>query len=427
MKMGESADSAVPEKATSQRYVLAAILFFTLLVAYLDRVNVSVLVANTQFLTDFGIQGNPVKMGMLMSIFLVAYGLGNVILSPLGDIYGPRKAMSFSIALWTISMFIGGMVTVFSAMLISRVVLGLGEGLHWPMQSKYVSNWFPNKERGKANSLWLLGLMIGPALAMPLFTWVLQAIGWRASFFLLIILGMIPLALLWFFTTDYPRQHKRVNAAERDYIESGQSEQRTEKMDKAAVWSGMKVYLTNYRFWLLTVWYCCNASIFWGTMSWIPSYLKVARGFSWNAMGMWSALPWALGILCLLLSGWLSDKLGRRAPFAMLGHIGVALGIYFAAYATDNVTSAILLSLGTASVAIGLPAVWSLILQIVPGRSVGAAAGMMNGVGNGFSACIPVIMGYFIGTSGYASGLMFLVGAGCIGACCMLILSFQKY
>jgi len=262
---------------------------------------------------------------------------------------------------------------------------------------------------------------------MPLFTWVLQAIGWRASFFLLIILGMIPLVLLWFFTTDYPRQHKRVNAAERDYIESGQSEQRTEKMDKAAVWSGMKVYLTNYRFWLLTVWYCCNASIFWGTMSWIPSYLKVARGFSWNAMGMWSALPWALGILCLLLSGWFSDKLGRRAPFAMLGHIGVALGIYFAAYATDNVTSAILLSLGTASVAIGLPAVWSLILQIVPGRSVGAAAGMMNGVGNGFSACIPVIMGYFIGTSGYASGLMFLVGAGCIGACCMLILSFQKY
>ena len=105
----------------------------------------------------------------------------------------------------------------------------------------------------------------------------------------------------------------------------------------------------------------------------------------------------------------------------------MALGIYFAAYASDNVTSAILLSLGTASVAIGLPAVWSLILQIVPAKSVGAGAGMMNGLGNGFSACIPVIMGYFIGTSGYASGLMFLVGAGCIGASCMIVLSFQKY
>ena len=137
MKTGDSTGiNAQPGlKPTNQRYVLAAILFFTLLVAYLDRVNVSVLVADTNFLNDFGIAGNPVQMGMLMSVFLAAYGLGNVILSPLGDVYGPRKAMCFSIALWTISMFIGGMVTVFSMMLISRVVLGLGEGLHWPMQS----------------------------------------------------------------------------------------------------------------------------------------------------------------------------------------------------------------------------------------------------------------------------------------------------
>ncbi len=427
MADGISTSSPLGVKPTNQRYVLAAILFFTLLVAYLDRVNVSMLVADNSFLTEFGIKDNPVQMGMLMSVFLAAYGLGNVVLSPLGDIYGPRKAMSFSILMWTISMFFGGIVTVFSMMLVSRFILGLGEGLHWPMQSKYVSNWFPTGERAKANSLWLLGLMIGPAVAMPLFTWVMQAIGWRASFFLLIGLGMVPLILLWFFTTDYPRQNKRVNPQEREYIEAGMSEQQTEKMSKAEVWAGMKVFLTNYRFWLLTIWYCCNASIFWGTMSWIPSYLKVARGFSWGAMGLWSALPWFLGIFCLLLSGWLSDKLGRRAPFAALGHIGVALGIYFAAYATDNTTAAILLSLGTASVAVGLPAVWALILQICPGKAVGAGAGMMNGIGNGFSALIPVIMGYFIATSGYASGLMFLVGAGCIGATCMIVLSLQKY
>ncbi|EAX48267.1 hypothetical protein TcarDRAFT_1814 [Thermosinus carboxydivorans Nor1] len=100
-------------KPTRQRLVLVAILLFTLLVAYLDRVNVSVLLADNAFLTDMGIKGQPVQMGLLMTLFLIAYGVANVVLSPLGDYIGPRKAMSISIFLWTISVLIGGFATTF--------------------------------------------------------------------------------------------------------------------------------------------------------------------------------------------------------------------------------------------------------------------------------------------------------------------------
>jgi sugar phosphate permease len=416
--------------ATRQRVVLAVILMITLLVAYLDRVNVSVLVADNNFLIDMGIKGKPVQMGMLMTLFLIAYGVANVLLSPLGDIIGPRKAMMSSIFLWTISVMIGGLTATFGVMLFARVLLGVGEGMHYPMQSAFVKNWFPPTERGKANGAWLLGLMIGPAVAMPFFTWIISSWGWRPGFFVLASMGLIPLFLLYFFVTDHPRQHKGVNKAELDYIENALKVEaaQEEKMKVESLGQRLASFCFNYRFWLLTINYFCIASIWWGTMAWLPSYLKASRGFSWAAMGGLSSLPYVLGTISILFFGHLGDKIGRRAPLAAVGHALSAAGIYFGAYATDNVTAALLISFGIASMAIALPASWSLLQRIVPAGAIGAGSGMMNGLANGSSAFAPALIGYFIAiTGGYIGGLMFLVGLGALGCLCMFVLSLQKY
>lgn len=418
-------------KPTKERWVLVVILLLTLLVAYIDRVNVSVLVADPAFLTDMGIKGNPVRMGLLMTSFLIAYGVCNVLLSPLGDILGPRRAMALSILLWSIALAIGGLATSFAMMITARVLLGIGEAMHWPMQSKYVKNWFPPAERGKANSVWIFGLFIGPALAMPFFAWVIKGMGWQMSFFILAVVGLIPLALIWFLTTDNPRKQKRVNAQELAYIEAGlKVEMEAEaKTGKTSIWENMKLFIFNYRFWLLTIFYFCNASVWWGTMAWLPSYLKVARGFSWAAMGALSSLPYILGAISVLVFGYLSDMVGRRAPFAAASMFGAALGIYFGAHAPDNLTSAILMSLGIASLGLGLPSTWSLLQQIVPGKAVGSGAGMMNGIANGGAALAPIVIGWLIGMTGgsYVAGLMYLVTLGVVGGLCLTVLALQKY
>ena len=431
MEMKAAEATAVAElQPTRQRVILVLILLVTLLIAYLDRVNVSVLLADNVFLTDMGIKGQPVQMGLLMTLFLIAYGVSNVFLSPIGDVLGPRKAMSLSILLWGLALMIGGLASTFTIMLAARLILGIGEGMHWPMQSKYVKNWFPPSERGKANSVWVVGLMAGPAIAMPFLTWAIQSYGWRNSFFILVVFGLLPLLMLWFWTTDHPHQHKGANQAERDYIEAGQKAEKEmeAKAEHASVWENMKVFIFNYRFWLVTLYYFCLASIFWGTMAWLPSYLKVARGFSWAAMGAWSSLPYILGIASVLASGYISDKMGRRAPVCIVSMLGASAGIYFGAYAPDNTTAAILLSMGIASIGFGIAPAWAMVQQIVPGKAIGAGSGMMNGVSNGGSAFSPVLMGFFISMSGsYVGGLMFLVGLGMLAACCAAILTYQKY
>ncbi len=415
---------------THQRAVLVFILLITLLVANLDRVNVSILAADSGFLTDMLIKGKPVEIGLLMTLFLIAYGIANVVLSPLGDIIGPKKAMMISIFLWTISIMMGGFAAIFSTMLISRAVLGVGEGMHFPMQSAFVKRWFPPTERGKANGCWLIGVVAGPALAMPFFTWIISSWGWRTSFFVMACVGLIPFLLIWLFITDHPHQNRFINAAERKYIEDAleaEAEQE-KKMTKECLRERLSTFCSNYRFWLLTFNYFCIAAIWWGMMAWLPSYLKVSRGFSWAAMGTLSALPYILGGISILTVGHLGDKIGRRAPLIMIAHLLAATGIYLGAQATNNIYSALFISFGIACVAGAMPLSWSLLQNIVPGKAIGAGSGMMNGVANGGAAFVPVIIGYFIAFSGgYTGGLMFLVGLAMLALISMAFLSLQKY
>jgi sugar phosphate permease len=391
-------------------------------------VNVSVLIVDGSFLKAMGIADDPLAKGSLMTVFLICYGLGNVIFSPIGDRLGPRRAMLISIALWAVACIFGGLAATFMVMIMSRALLGFGESMHYPMQSKFVKNWFPTNERGKANATWLLGLYVAPMFAMPLFTWMIPALGWRGNFFFLAALGVIPFILIWFFTADHPHLHRRINAAERDYIEAAlRTEIEAEgKLAQASLWENMKVFIKDYRFWLVVIFYSGVVSIWWGTMAWLPSYLKNARGFNWAAMGALASLPYIICFFIGILSGHVSDKVGRRAPFSMVGMLGASLCIYFGVYTESNLAAALLISAGIGSLAITTPAGWSILQQIVPAKAVGAGSGMMNGIGNGISALAPVVIGYLIGTTGsYTYGLLYMVSWGLLAAAACFILMLK--
>lgn len=427
---GEDQAAITAARPTRQKEKLVVILLFTIVVAYLDRVNVSMLLADSQFLIDMGIQGKPVQMGMLMTAFLAAYGAGNILFSPLGDIIGPRRAMSLSVLLWAPAMLIGGLSSSFAVILGSRIFLGACEGMHWPMQSKYVKNWFPPEERGKANAVWLVGLMLGPTVAMPFFSWLIPLAGWRESFFILAVISLTPIYFIWRKTRDYAWQHPAVNQAELSQITAGlKREQEQEAVaGQQGLWPNIKVFAGNYRFWLVTLTSFCHASMWWGTMAWLPSYLKTDRGFSWQDLGAAASVPYLLGVLAVLGSGFLSDRIGRRAPFIAISVLGAAAGIYCGLHATDNFVTVIFLSLGIVSLAVGLASFYALLQELLPARATGVGAGVMNGVTQAGAAFAPMIIGFFINLTGtYAGGMMYLVGVGALGFGCMALLWVQGH
>lgn len=96
------------QKPTKQRFFVLGILFVSLSIIYLDRVNISIIAANTHFLNEMHLNDKPILVGLLMSLFLASYGIANVFLSPLGDYIGPRRAMLIAYVVISLSLLIGG-------------------------------------------------------------------------------------------------------------------------------------------------------------------------------------------------------------------------------------------------------------------------------------------------------------------------------
>lgn len=392
------------------RYRLLSILFLILLVAYADRVTVSILIADPRFLTELGVAGRPVILGSLMTVFLLFYAVSNVLFSPLGDIWGPRKTVATAAGLWAPAMLLGSIAPSLTVLLLSRAFLGLAEGMHWPAQSKFVTNWFGPRQHGQANAVWLLGLILGPAVSLPLLVGLIQAYGWRLSFFLLAMFSLVPMALLLAFTTDYPP------------VALGPAATTTVAVTPACheLAAGIKVFVHNPRFWALTVFGSCHASMWWGTIAWVPAYLKSVQGFSWQNTGLWASLPYFAGAGAALAAGYWSDRLDRRAPFAALSLLGSAASILLGLH-SHGLAAAASIAVSIAALSMGLPVIWAMLQRIVPPTAAGTGAGVMNGITNGAAAFAPVLMGLCIAAAGgFSGGLVFLAGLGIVGSACLI-------
>jgi sugar phosphate permease len=409
------------------RFVIVAALFVGIAVAYMDRVNVSVLAANDLFLLDMGIKGNPVKIGMLMSVFLAFYGLANILTDRLNSRLGARKAMIVSITMWIASLFIGGMAPSFTIMILARILLGIGEGFYYPLQSVIVKQWIPPKERGKANAVWSIGQSLAPAVAMPMLSYAVAIWGWRESFHLLVPFTCLPLLMFWFLVTDTPKENKRVRAGELEFIEASLAGEKNGK-ERGSAWENFRLVAKSDNYWLLVVWYLSLNLIYWGLISWLPSYLKEARGFSWQEVGWLSSLPFTLTIITKAFSGWAVDRLGRSAPILMGGMFAGAGCIFGATVIENNYLAAVVLACASAGTSMGLPAAWTLLQKVTPNRSIGTAGGVMVGLSTGISSLSPVLIGFFITlTGGYAGGLGMLIGAALTAGCASAVLVLRKY
>ncbi|HPT70396.1 MAG TPA: MFS transporter, partial [Syntrophomonas sp.] len=201
------------------RFLLILSMSLLWIVVYLMRVNIGALLVDTRFLQDLGLQGKNAQQGLLMTVFLIVYSLSNMLAIPVSNRLGPRRAILLGVFIAGAAMLAGGWVASFVAILMIRVLLGLGNGIHFPNMSILVKRWFPPNERGMANSLYGVGGCIGMVIAFPIFSAINTRMGWEYSFVipgLLAMLATLPLWLRWI--SDSPQENPHISAAETAYI-----------------------------------------------------------------------------------------------------------------------------------------------------------------------------------------------------------------
>lgn len=401
--------------ATNARRVVIGFAFSVSFITYLDRVCIAA--AAPAMREELGL--TLTQMGYVFSVFALAYGLFEIPMGWAGDRYGQKRLLARIVACWSLFTVLTGAVRGYGSLLVTRFVFGAAEAGAFPTLARALARWFPSQDRGRTNGLMWMGARLGGSLAPPLAAILILKIGWRETFAVFGLVGLVWTALFWRWYRDDPAEHPSVNEAELNYIQSGQP---ADQAPPAHIPWGLLFHSRNL--WALFGMYFCSAYGFFFFVTWLPTYLVQEHGLSLAQSGLYSALPLGVGAVACLVGGTFSDWLvvkiqsvrwGRRligiAGFAMAG-----LGFAAATQADSGLSAVLWLSFAQGAHDLTLPIAWATCID-VSHRYGGTATGFMN-TASSISAMISPISAAWLSTTFGSFHSMFYVAAivYCVGA-----------
>src|SRR6266496_2178018 len=399
------------------RWLLIAWMFVISAVAYLDRVNLSI--AGTAIEREFQI--DHVRLGSVLSAFILGYAFFQAPGGRLADRFGPRRILLMGTLWWAVftaltasipANFRGALVTLITV----RFLLGVGEAVVYPASNRLVASWIPSRERGLANGLIFAGVGAGAGVTPPLITYILLHHGWRWSFWISALIGLAA-GIAWFvIARDTPQQHPQVTSEEARYIRLGLPPQADAKL---VPW---KYIVTSKDVLAVTLSYFCYGYVAYIFFSWFFIYLSAVRGLNLKSSSYYAMLPFLAMAICSPLGGWisvvLSKQLGNRAGRCYVASAGMALCTVFVAMGTsaqDVRLASVVLAGGAGALYLSQSAFWSVTSEMA-GNSAGSVSGVMNmggQIGGAVTASLtPLIAKHFNwATSFYAAAGLCAVGS----------------
>jgi ACS family glucarate transporter-like MFS transporter len=368
------------------RYLLVLWLMVLSAVAFLDRTNISI--AGVEIGRESRID-NP-HLGWVFSAFLLGYASFQIPGGFLARRFGPRTVLAISVLWW-------GLFTAFTALaplgihgallllIVIRFALGAGEAAMYPSASQFVERWFPMAERGKANGIIFAGVGLGSGLTPPLLTAIILHYGWRNSFWLCALIGIVVGAVWFIAARDKPEEHSLVSDHELDRIIAGR-EHNPASVAKVPTHEP-PVPRTNWfrkEILALTFSYFAYGYVAWIFFSWFYIYLVQVRGLNLRTSAVYSMLPFiamTLGSLCGgVLSDWLARHISARVgrcylPAFVMGCTAVLLLV--GSRATSSEVAAIVLALGAGALYLSASCYWSVAADFA-GKHAGVVSGAMN-------------------------------------------------
>ncbi|MGO4746092.1 MFS transporter [Serratia quinivorans] len=374
-----------------QRWFGVVALLFLIVIAYADRVNIAVMLVNPDFLQHFQLGGDRAHQGMLMTVFLLGYGLSAMLLTPfLETLMGYRRALTLSIVLWALltaaSPLAGSVLLLFAV----RALLGVSEGPLFSLKTMYIGDHFAADERGKPNAVSTLGVSLGLVIGFPLVSFLMAHFGWAVSFYLLALINLLlGLALVRLFIHPAALPPRSVDP----------------QPVLRRVWHTFALaWRTPMLGWIMLI-EIATLSYLWGSSSWLPAYLTDEKGFSIKQMGWMASLPFIVSIASKYLGGVLLDRIRPyQAPLIFaVGGAATALCIYGVMHSHQLGWIAFFLLAANACWGAQGAAIPTLLQHYAQPQAVGSAYGLINGIGNMFSAFVPMIMGMVMASQGKVS------------------------
>jgi ACS family D-galactonate transporter-like MFS transporter len=401
---------------SSMRWTIVLMAFLGTTINYIDRANLGV--ALPALKKEFGL--SPETSGLILGAFFWTYAAFQLPSGWFVDKVGPRIAYTVAVIWWSIFTGATAVARGFTSLFGFRLLLGIGEAPAYPTNAKSVAEWFPRSERAFATSIYDSGARAGTVAALPLCTWIIKDYGWRTSFIVTGIIGVL-WSVAWYAIYRHPKEHPSVSDAERAYILAGQPAQPSALGPKVP-WSSLFKYRTVLG--MMLGFFCFNFVIYF-FVTWFPTYLRDGRGFTAVKTGFYGMIPGLFAMLAGYSGGKTSDFLLRRGlsltkarKIPIVLGMGIASSIGLAVVVPSAMAAVALLALSYGGLCFAAASIWSLPADVAPtSQHVASIGGIQNFASNTAGICITYLIGKLLAkTGGFVAPLMMAGGFAILGA-----------
>jgi len=374
----------------------------------MDRLNIAV--TAPVIMKEFG--WDEAALGIILSSFFWGYTLLQIPGGWLADRYGGKKILGIGVLWWSFFTMITPLARTVMNMTVVRALMGLGEGVNFPSIQSLTSRWIPSQERSRVMGFTLSGISVGNILAFPLATWIMTTLGWQYVFFIFGLFGFIWCAFWLCLAANRPEEHKTIYPQELEYIKANRPE------IPPVVKTPWKEILSKIQVWALVANHFCVSWGFFMFLTWLPTYLVKAHGFSIKEMGIYSMLPYLAMVIGSNGSGWLADYCIKRTgnitlirkAFHSISLLSASVFLIFLAQTETKALAIILVTLALGMMSMTGSTTGPNAMDVGP-RYAGIIMGMQTTAGNIAGIIVPIVVGFIVSLSNRWD-LIFYIAAG---------------
>jgi MFS transporter, ACS family, hexuronate transporter len=397
----EKQQKPVSSRRFRLRWAIIGAAFVILVLNYADRAALGV--AGPTMMKELDISKS--QFGIITAAFFVGYAPFCFVGGHFADKFGPRRVMTFAAGLWSVCVALTGVALGFISLLLVRFGFGLGEGPQGAVTTKLASNWFPQREMGRAVAVAQAGTPLGGAIGTPLVAGLIAATGdWRIPFIVLGLFGFLITLGWWVVVRDSPEFHPWASLRDSTDITAGRIATVEDDTDAPPVRKLIRRPLT------LAV-----AAAFFGYswvlytfLSWFPVYLTEEKGVDIKGIALAGSVPWIFGVIGYLCGGtcgdWLAQKTSnpRRARAVIIvSGLVITAGLLCSTSLVSSAWGAVaLMSTIVFTLYLTGGQYFVIITDTVPRSRVGSVAGFVHFIANLSGIFAPLLVGFLVDRTG---------------------------
>jgi len=370
-------------KVKGLRWWIIALIAIATINNYIDRMAIAVMWPSIS--KDLGLTDSD--YAIILNVFMVAYALGQYFSGRMYDKVGTRIGYVISFVVWSLASASHAFSRGLLSISFFRAILGVSEAGNWPGAVKSNAEWFPVKERAIAQGIFNAGASVGSVISAPLIAFLYLGFGWRITFIIIGLVGLLWLIPWLIINKKQPKDHPWITDEEKDYILSDQIESEHEDNSRGLTTREILSYKESWsvlssRFFLEPIW--------WLFVGWMPIYLKNTYGFDVKEIGMFAWIPFvgaALGSVSggILTGKWISNGLSvdtSRKRTIWIGGLMMFIGLIATiVYADTPMKFVVIVAFVLFGFQFAISNIQTIPSDLFSGKSVGTLAGLGGAVG----------------------------------------------